>query len=693
MTSRDKVAKTLLTSALLLAVHGIAFAREKDRTLELVQVTATRAEEPVDRVPAAIAVISGEDLRARGARDLTQALQFVAGVEISQGGDNGPAGSVPAFMGLREFDAFLLVVDNVPYGGAFNPQLTTLDLNNVERIEVMRGAAPVTFGTTSFVGVIHVIHYAAGQSPSTVSAGLGSEGSGYVQGAYNLSESSTLSFQGERRGLADDDAGFDKLLALYRQGFAVGSGTFELDVALSRVAQDLNSPVVREGARLTNKTPLDANHNPSGAEIVEQRLQANLRYLTDTSFGKLAATASLARTTANLKRGFLTGLGNTPTTPNATGYLQDRSITDYYLDAHVDNPLGERGIWTFGADLIGGKANQENSLFDYFAPLNGQNRATIGVSQIIDRNESDNDRSFLGLYAQADWAISEQFDILAGVRLNRTHESKDGEDDSVTPARSASDTRNTTRATGHVGASFRAYENDADSVTVYADYRNSFKPAANDFGPEADADILETEDAKVIELGVKQRWFNGALDVDLSAYRLDFNNLVVPQNVDGRPGLANAGKLNLDGYEAEAQWHPIDSVSVFAAWAYHKAIFGDYQRLFGTTLTQLRGKNQELAPRNTRSLGIQFGADTGLQASVGYSYVGERFLNKRNTAPVGDYDTFGASLGWNFENWSVQFVGSNLTDKRPAIAESEIGDAQYYLLPSRHVEAGFSYRF
>ena len=43
------------------------------------------------------------------------------GVTVAPGGDGGPAGSVPEMMGLREFDAFLLVVDDVPWGGAYNP--------------------------------------------------------------------------------------------------------------------------------------------------------------------------------------------------------------------------------------------------------------------------------------------------------------------------------------------------------------------------------------------------------------------------------------------------------------------------------------------------------------------------------------------------------------------------------------------
>jgi TonB family protein len=56
-----------------------------------------------------------------GARDLRSALSSAIGVEIAPGGDSGPASSVPDFWGLKEFDAFLLVVDGVPWGGAFNP--------------------------------------------------------------------------------------------------------------------------------------------------------------------------------------------------------------------------------------------------------------------------------------------------------------------------------------------------------------------------------------------------------------------------------------------------------------------------------------------------------------------------------------------------------------------------------------------
>ena len=136
---------------------------------EQVEVVATRIPEAPHDVPVAVEVIDGDTLRAMGAVTLRDALSLAAGVEVGPGGDGGPAGAVPEFWGLREFDAFRLVVDDIPWGGAFNPSLATLSLRDVERIEVLRGSAPVTYGATSFVGVIHVVHKPAAADRSYVS--------------------------------------------------------------------------------------------------------------------------------------------------------------------------------------------------------------------------------------------------------------------------------------------------------------------------------------------------------------------------------------------------------------------------------------------------------------------------------------------------------------------------------------------
>src|SRR6201982_327494 len=170
-----------------------------DGGLSVVTVTATRIPEPIDQIPATISVVSGEELRARDAQELASALSLVSGVEAPAGGDAGPSSAVPSFWGLHEFDAFLLVVDGVPWGGAFNPSIPTLDMNDVERIEVLKGAGPVMYGATSFVGVVHVLHYPAGEASDEASVGFGSYGSSRGAAAFALPQIS-----GDRHSLGGD---------------------------------------------------------------------------------------------------------------------------------------------------------------------------------------------------------------------------------------------------------------------------------------------------------------------------------------------------------------------------------------------------------------------------------------------------------------------------------------------------------
>src|SRR5262245_55185500 len=180
---------------------------------EYVEVTATRMPESPDEVPASIEVVTGKELEDRGATDLRSALSLATGLDIAPGGDAGPAGSVPEFWGLKEFDAFLLVVDGVPWGGAFNPALTTLDLHDLDRIEVLRGAAPVMYGATSFVGVIQVVHKDAGAAArrAAISGGSYTSGTGSLSLPFAWAGfSSTFGVDGSKTGFKDDRTEYER---------------------------------------------------------------------------------------------------------------------------------------------------------------------------------------------------------------------------------------------------------------------------------------------------------------------------------------------------------------------------------------------------------------------------------------------------------------------------------------------------
>ena len=151
---RPRWASTVLAAvtAFALALSTPVSAQEPDepsdstpRVTGNIEVTATRIPEDVETVPASITIIQGSELEARGVRDLPSALALAGGISIAPGGDGGPAGSVPEIWGLREFDAFLLVVDDVPWGGRLQPGLADPrpDQRRPHRGPARRGAGDV----------------------------------------------------------------------------------------------------------------------------------------------------------------------------------------------------------------------------------------------------------------------------------------------------------------------------------------------------------------------------------------------------------------------------------------------------------------------------------------------------------------------------------------------------------------------
>jgi iron complex outermembrane receptor protein len=664
---------------------------------EEIEVTATRIPEDVEAVPASITVLSGEELRARGATDLASALSTVAGVAIAPGGDGGPAGSVPEIWGLREFDAFLLVVDGVPWGGAFNPALTTLDLYDVDRIEILRGAAPVMYGATSFVGVIHVLHHQAGTAGTNVRLSAGSHGSGSAAASLALPSMGdlrqSLSVSAEREGFKDDRTGYDRGHVLYR----AANGGFHLDFDGTIVKQDPASPHPRQGRVLSPLVPLDANHNPKDSHVDEDRLQLAGGYDKLLGSNTWSTTLAVTHSKRDTLRGFLLDISNQ--SPNATGFEQDLTTNDVYFDTHLVFPLRQNLRVIAGLDHLYGRAKAESEDFDYFIPLSGSNAPDADTLVRQEGFDMEDERNFSGLYLQTEWDLLPRLHCQLGARLNHTAEDREAGEESLVgeepggEEEGGRDERTVTRGSGVIGVSWLAWEQDADSLWVYADYRDAYKPAALDFGPEAEAEILEPETAHSYELGLKGRQLNGRFDWEVSAFQMDFENLVVAQSANGLPVLVNAGGERFKGTELELEYRFRPDLAGRATYARHDAKFKDFVQDFDGVPTQLEGNRLEMSARELAGADLAWFPDHGFLGSVSWNRVGERFLNKRNTALAPAYDTWAAGLGYRFSSWEVRLDGFNLTDQRDPVAESELGDAQYYRLPARKFRLTWSARF
>jgi iron complex outermembrane receptor protein len=687
---------------------------------ETIQVTATRVPEDVESVPASVTVVTGEDIRARGATTLADALSNVAGVTIAQGGDAGSASSIPEIWGLREFDAFLLVVDGVPWGGAFNPALSTLDLTDIDRIEVLRGSAPVMYGATSFVGVIQVIHRQPGAPGASVSAWGGSYGSGGGAASSPLpalgSYQQSLIVNGEQQGFSQDRTGWGRGHLLYRGSLATAAGgTFHVDFDDAIVDQQPFSPTPLVDGKLTSLVPIDSNQNPLNDKVDVNRQQLNLGFDQKLSAGTWSTLISGAHTDQTVGRGFLENV--TGDNPDDHGIRQHLDLDDLYFDTHLALDLNRDLRLITGVDELYGKSHNASGDWDYFQNVNGTNPPDINTFSPFGTTDLHDTRSFAGLYAQTEWTPERRWRVHVGARLNHTHESLVATSVnlvpaalplsagavSAPPAASAKDvsvgpgsaSRTVTRGSGAAGLSYLTWENSDGAIWAYGDYRNTFKPAALDFGPDVNGVILKPETSQSFELGLKGRHLGGRFDWEASLFQMDFSNLVVGQ-VDqfGNPELVNAGKERFKGIELEADYRLAGDLRLQGTYSYHDAKYTDFLALSDDgVLEQLAGDRLPLSAHDLAALGLVYRPASGISGWATINYTGSRFLDPENTALAASYATWSAGVSYRFAGWEARLDGWNLNDSRAPIAASELGPEQFYRLNGRSFRGTLVFHF
>ena len=664
---------------------------------ETVEVVATRAPEKPDEVPLAIEVITGDEIRDRGVTDLRGALALATGIDIAPGGDAGPASAVPEFWGLREFDAFLLVVDDVPWGGAFNPALSTLSLIDVERIEVLRGPAPVMYGASSFVGVIHVVHKAATTASQNLSGRIGSYGSGGGSASFAVPAGfwqSRLTVDGERQGFSDDRTSYGRGHVLWRSSRSSSAGRvwFGADAAL--LNQNPATPHTREGPALSTSVPLDANYNPSGAFLNDRRVSAWFGFERISNARTWTTTASVSRASHDILRGFLQDVTNVGL--NASGLREQIDLTDLYVDTHASWKLARGARVIAGGDFLHGSGDATGATFSYHVPLNAATATSVTVPSVLGVAVGDR-RDFVGAYVSTEWKPAEQLRVDAGVRLNVTNEERDANEAPKPAGATDAGAQNNVRPSGSLGAIWSAWSQGPDHVRLFANYRNTFKPAAVDFGLGDAGEAggpLKPETSQSGEAGVKVRTLEGRVDLEATTFLMDFANLVIARTVNGLPSLTNAGTERFKGFELGTAWHAPRDITARASYSFHDARFTDFLMEFDPGVpTQLGGKRLEMSARHLASAGVVYAPARGAIALAEMNYVGDRFLNKRNTAPAVGFTTVAIGGGYRTPAWEVRMDGRNLTDERPPVTESELGDAQYYRLPGRRVDLTFSVRF
>jgi iron complex outermembrane receptor protein len=259
------------------AVFHTAFAQENtgneaDASLESLDfvVTAGRTPEAVNKVAGQVTVITAEDIAASGATTITDVLQTVPGIRLAR--DLSGSTVDVSMRGISSNSArakVLIIVDGMRLSPVLAKDVVNWDsinLSEVERIELLDGGASVQYGDNAQVGVINIITKKSGVAKTNITVSGGS----FFQNEqrfshYRPTDWGSLTVSGGHRGTQGyqkhtaNDAGNGELRGIFdlndtislqtNVGFAVKSALYTNELTKAQFDDD---PTQNAGASTNN---------------------------------------------------------------------------------------------------------------------------------------------------------------------------------------------------------------------------------------------------------------------------------------------------------------------------------------------------------------------------------------------------------------------------------------------------------
>src|SRR3989441_664770 len=162
-------------------------------------ITVTKAPKEISRTPAAIYVLTSDDIRRSGATSIPEVLRLVPGVEVAR------TDSSTWSVGIRGFGStfsrsVLVLIDGrsvyTPLYAGVDWKLQNVLLEDVDRIEVIRGPGGTIWGANAVNGVINIITKSAQDTHGMlVSTGGGNADQGFVGFRFGGGNSKNLDYR------------------------------------------------------------------------------------------------------------------------------------------------------------------------------------------------------------------------------------------------------------------------------------------------------------------------------------------------------------------------------------------------------------------------------------------------------------------------------------------------------------------
>lgn len=648
-------------------------------TLKEVVVTATRDKQETRKTPANVTVITKEEINKTGATTIVEVLENIEGAQFRSYSGNSAQTMIDlrGFGGDNPYGKTLILLD----GRRLNrpdmspASLMQIPLNNIESIEIIRGASSVLYGDAAIGGVINIITKRGKGTPqidAALTAGsynfhdekVGVSGStgklsyavnGANQFSWGYRDRSKFSFSGAGFNIGYDASSY---LALSLDGSLSKTG-FEMPGGLTKVQMETNPRQIQPG-----------HENDDATEDYQ-----NLHGQVNTVLGKFG----------RLDTDFY--YGNKTIKSNFASYWPPNQYNSYDIKTFGITPkyILETPIVRFANKLIIG--------VDYYHETMALDKYS-DKERTIKTNMADFEKNTLGFYLRDEFSVLPYL-ILAGGYRTESAEFK-GKSTTLSPLSDDFDAAKRHRAEAWEGSLTYLFGKMSKAYVKYASvYRYPFLDEQASFyssGPFNTFNMnIEKEKGKSYEVGTSVYPLDN-LKLGLTFYWIDMEDEISADPVTWE--LKNLDKTRHVGGEFNFNYIQKGLFSFYGNATYQKAVF-------------VEGLNQDkdvpLVPNLMANANLEINLPYNIFLNPRLHYVGKSFLANdydNNAEQLKDYFRWDFFVYWRPKikgKKVIAFAGvENLTDVKYAtygIDMAPWGENLYYPADGLIIKGGVSVTF
>lgn len=636
--------------------------------------TATKTDAELRDVPQSITVIPQDLIKDQSIQSISQAVQYVPGVQAAQGEGNRDA---------------LVFRGNATTGDLFVDGLrddiqTYRDLYNTDRIEVLKGANGMIFGRGGAGGVLNRVTKQAGWDP--VSQIIAS------YGAYD-----------HKRIAADFGQGLNDQVAFRINAVYEDSGSYRDGVDLERfgVAPTLTfkpneDTKIVVGAEYFKDKRVTDRGVPSQTSGTGANANKNNRPYRigdyDTFFGNADLSPTETETNAfnaSIEHSFFNGM----TIKNNTRYA---NYDKYYQNVYARGPVSLAGNVQFGAYrdetdrinfinqtdityvlnaaglkhelLAGAEFTRQDTKNRRITPSGGENLAGSfpasnpvinGVAFNTVSRDFKSDVSVAGIYLQDQVTFNPHWQAIVGLRYDNFDTDFHNKLNSTTI--SVSDNLLSPRA----GLIYKPVE----AVSLYTNYSISYVPRAGDQLTSLTVSNATFKPEKFLNKEIGAKWdINSKLAMTAAVYKLERQNVEIANPADTGQRIIVDGQ-ETSGIEIGLSGNVTDRWSLFGGIALQRGEITKQQGAGSSAI--LKGTELAQTPDRTFSLWNKYEINDMWAVALGIVGMSERFaaLPTATTSTIlPGYTRYDAAVfGKLSQKLSMQFNIENLTNKEYAL--------------------------